>query len=171
MLVWPKKTSFYSPPAAVALVTLAFGLASGEVLAQVRPEIYPVQTVTLTAQQVLLGEQDGKDTVLAGELRIPTRPGKLSAVVLVHGSGGLNGAVEQWAQELNDIGVAAFLLDSFSGRGITSTVEDQSQLDHLAMMVDAYRALGMLARHPRIDSNADRCHGFFKGWRGGPIFE
>ena len=50
-----------------------------------------------------------------------------------------------------------------SGRGITSTVTDQSQLYTLAMMVDAYRALGMLAQHPRIDSKRIGIMGFSKG--------
>lgn len=147
----------------MATVGLAFTIAPGRVSAQIRPEIHPVQTVTLSAQEILLGKQDGRPTVLAGELRIPAIPGRLPAVILVHGSGGLSGTEEQWAHELNDIGIAAFLLDSFSGRGITSTVEDQSQLDALAMMVDAYRALGVLARHSRIDSARIAVMGFSKG--------
>ena len=163
MLVKARETSSWPRRALATIVSLTFALTLGEVRAQVRPEIYPVQTVTLSTQQVLLGEQNGRPTVLAGELRIPARPGRLPAVILVHGSGGLNGAVEQWAQELNDIGIAAFLLDSFSGRGITSTIEDQSQLENIAMVVDAYRALGMLAQHSRIDSNRIAVMGFSKG--------
>jgi dienelactone hydrolase len=146
-----------------AIVTLAFVLALDEVRAQVRPEIHPVQTVTLSTQQVLLGDQNGKPTILAGELRIPAGSGRLPAVILVHGSGGLSEAQEFWAFKLNEIGVAAFLLDSFSGRGITSTVEDQSQLDSLAMLVDAYRSLGMLAKRSRIDSSRIAVMGFSKG--------
>jgi len=56
-----------------------------------------------------------------------------------------------------------FILDSFAGRNIVSTVTDQSQLDHLAMMVDAYRALGVLATHPRIDPARVAVMGFSKG--------
>ncbi len=59
--------------------------------------------------------------------------------------------------------MATFLLDSFSGRGIANTINDQSQLDSLPMMVDAYRALGALAQHPRIDSNRIAVMGFSKG--------
>jgi len=43
----------------------------------------------------------------------------------------------RWAQEINNVGVAAFLLDSFSTRGIISTVDDHTELDSLAMIVDA----------------------------------
>jgi dienelactone hydrolase len=59
--------------------------------------------------------------------------------------------------------VAALILDSFTTRGITNTVNDQSQLDTLAMTVDAYRALGALAKHPQIDSNRIAIMGFSKG--------
>ena len=63
------------------------------------------------------------------------------------------GVHEQWAEDLNAIGIAVFLLDSFSARGISCTVNDHTQLDHLAMMVAAYRALGIPSQHPRIDPN------------------
>jgi dienelactone hydrolase len=64
---------------------------------------------------------------------------------------------------MNEIGVAAFLLDSFTGRGITQTVTDQSQLGHLAMIFDAYRALDLLSRHARIDPSRIAVKGFSKG--------
>ena len=148
------------------IVALTLICASGGLHAQtvVRMEIQPIETVTLKTQQFLTGDLNGRPTVIAGELRIP-KPGtdKLAAVVLIHGSGGVSGSMDRWAQELNSIGVAAFILDSFSGRGIVSTGTDQSQLDTLAMMVDAYRALGRLYQHPRIDPNRIAVMGFSKG--------
>ena len=42
--------------------------------------------------------------------------------------------------------------DSFTGRGIVNTVADQSQLSELSGIIDAYRALELLAKHPRIDA-------------------
>jgi dienelactone hydrolase len=130
-----------------------------------RLEMRAVDSVTLSAEQFLLGdEKSGKRVMLAGELRIPGQPGtKVPAVILVHGSGGISGATDAWARELNAIGVAAFILDTFSGRGIISTVADQSQLNSLAMMVDSYRALAHLAEHPRIDRNRIAIMGFSKG--------
>ena len=132
--------------------------------AQARIEIRPVETVTVTTKQFLLGDKGGKATTLAAELRIPTiAAGKMPAVILVHGSGGLQGFHGRWADELNSIGVAVLLLDSFTGRGITSTVNDQSQLDTLAMMIDAYHALGMLAQDSRIDPTRIAVMGLSKG--------
>jgi dienelactone hydrolase len=136
----------------------------GPTYAQMRLEVRPVETITLSTQQFLTGDKNGKSAVLAGELRIP-KPGtdKLPAVILVHGSGGIGALHDRWVRELNNSGVATFVLDSFSGRGIVNTINDQSQLDSLAMIVDAYRALASLAQHPRIDPNRIAVMGFSKG--------
>jgi len=147
----------------LALFGLAFTFGPRGLRGQVRPEIYPVETVTLGTQQILSGQRNGQPTLLAGELRIPPGNGRVPAVILVHGSDGLSLSVERWAQQLNGIGVAAFLLDSFSGRGITSTINDQSKLHSLALIVDAYKALGILIRHPRIDADRIAIMGFSKG--------
>ena len=130
-----------------------------------RLEMRAVDSVTLSGEQFLTGdEKSGKKVTLGGELRIPGPPGaKVPAVILVHGSGGIGGATDAWARELNAIGVAAFILDTFSGRGIVSTVADQSQLNSLAMMIDSYRALALLAEHPRIDRERIAIMGFSKG--------
>jgi dienelactone hydrolase len=81
----------------------------------------------------------------------------------VHGSGGVGAGIDAWARIFNDAGVAAFILDSFSGRNIVNTVENQDQLHSLAMMVDAYRALDLLAAHPRIRADRIAVMGFSKG--------
>ena len=130
----------------------------------VRMEVRTIDSVTLSGEQFLTGNASGKPVILAGELRIP-RPGndRLPAMILVHGSGGVNASHARWAEELNSIGVATLILDTFSGRGIVSTVNDQSQLHSLAMMVDAYRALAALASHPRIDPERIAVMGFSKG--------
>jgi dienelactone hydrolase len=132
--------------------------------AQARVEVRPVETITLSTQQFLTGDKNGKPATLAGELRIP-RPGtdRLPAVILIHGAGGVGANLDRWVQELNSAGMATFLLDSFSGRGINNTINDQSQLDSLAMMVDAFRALDTLAQHSRIDPNRIVVMGFSKG--------
>src|SRR3954470_24273949 len=152
--------------AVVAAPLLASGLlASGPANAQpARIEIHPLDSVHLTNQMFLTGQRSGRSVMLAGELRI-AKPGtdKLPAVILVHGSGGIGAATQRWADELNSIGVSAFILDSFAGRGIVSTVADQSQLDSIAMMVDAFKALALLAEHPRIDAKRIAVMGFSKG--------
>jgi dienelactone hydrolase len=129
-----------------------------------RTEVYPVQTVTLSTTDFLLGKKDGKPAMIAGELRIP-KPGtdRLPAVVLVHGSGGVGFNSGMWAGELNKAGFATFVTDSFTGRGITNTITDQSQLSSYTMMNDAFAALAVLAKHPRIDPDKIAVMGFSKG--------
>src|SRR5947208_6838982 len=87
-----------------------------------RTEVRPIETLTLTDQQFLTGDKNGKAVTIAGELRIPRGiTGKMPAVVLLHGSGGVGPGHELWAKHINEMGIAAFLLDSFSARGIVST--------------------------------------------------
>src|ERR1043165_1875294 len=146
-----------------AAVTLARN-APAQAQGFVRMEMIPIASTTLTTQQILAGETSGKPAGIAGQLRIPKAgTDKLPAIILVHGSGGLSALADQWAKNLNSIGLAVLVLASFAGRNITSTVTDQSQLDHLAMMVDAYRALDVLAQHPRIDPARVAVIGFSKG--------
>ena len=71
--------------------------------------------------------------------------------------------MDLWVHALNQAGVATLVVDAFSGRGITSTVQDQTLLHSLAMMVDAYRGLDLLAKHPRIDASKIAVMGFSKG--------
>lgn len=129
-----------------------------------RMEIHSFPSMTLTDQQFLTGRKEGKPVTIAGELRLP-RPGndRLPVVVLIHGSGGVSGSVLDWEQDLNAMGVATFVLDSFTGRGIVNTNYDQSQLGRLAMIVDVYRALDVLAKHPRIDPTRIALMGFSRG--------
>jgi dienelactone hydrolase len=100
---------------------------------------------------------------VTGELRLPSATGKVPAVILVHGSGGIGMNVDNWARELNGMGIATFILDGFTGRKIVETVSDQSRLGRLAMIIDAYRALELLSRHPRIDPSRIAIMGFSRG--------
>ena len=146
-----------------ALTFLLLTVLPGWIQAQVRLEMRPFESMNLTGDQFLRGEQ-GKPVVLAGELRIP-RPGtdKFPAVILMHTSSGIAPHLDKWAQELNSLGVAAFLLDSASGRGMVNFATDPPNLSYLQLMVDAFRALDMLAQHPRIDPNRIAVMGFSMG--------
>lgn len=121
-------------------------------------------SLTLSETQFLTATHGGQPVTIWGDLRLPEKAeGRLPAVILVHGSGGVDTHEGRWASELNSMGVAAFLLDSFSGRGIDETAVDQSQLSLGAMIVDAYRALALLSSHPRIDPSRIALMGFSRG--------
>ena len=94
-----------------------------------RTEVRAIETLTLTDQQFLTGDKNGKSVAIAGQLRFPQgASGRLPAVILQHGSGGATSGHELWAKTFNEMGVASFLVDSFSGRGIVSTAADQALL-------------------------------------------
>jgi len=129
-----------------------------------RIEIHPLQTITQTDEQFLTGAKDGKPTLIAGELRIPLgAKDRLPAVVLVHGSSGILHNIDAWSQELTKIGIATFIFDGFTGRGISGTQADQEQLGRVTMINDTYRVLELLARHPRIDPSRIGLMGFSRG--------
>jgi len=122
------------------------------------------RTTTPTISDFLQGVRPAATSLIWGDLAFP--PGRVErspAVVLVHGSGGVGSREGRWSEDLRQAGAAIFLLDSFTGRGIAATVEDQSQLSSLAMVGDAYRALELLATHPRIDPGRIAVMGFSKG--------
>jgi dienelactone hydrolase len=128
-----------------------------------RIEIHSFQTVTATDKQFLTGGRGRIPARIGAELRLPAGAARVSAVVLLHGSAGIGANVDRWANELNGMGVGAFLVDSFTGRGIAQTVTDQSQLGGLAMIFDAYRALDLLSKHPGVDASRVVLMGFSKG--------
>jgi dienelactone hydrolase len=146
------------------LVAAAAGTPATAWAQVARMEIHSFSSTTLTDQEFLSGRKEAKLVTLAGELR-PPRSGadRVPVVVLLHGSGGILGSVADWVQDFNSMGVATFVIDSFTARHITSTVNDQAQLGRLATIVDAYRALDLLARHPRIDPARIAVMGFSRG--------
>lgn len=131
-----------------------------------RTEIRAFETLTLTDRQFLTGDKNGKAVSIAGELRFPRGAGpssRLPAVVLLHGSGGPGPGHELWAKHFNEMGIASFLIDSFSGRGITQTSSNQALLGRFNMILDAYRGADLIGAHPRIDPNRIAVIGFSRG--------
>jgi dienelactone hydrolase len=129
----------------------------------VRTELHSIDTLTLSDAQFLSGDVNGKATTTAGQLRIAVGSGRLPLVVLQHGSGGMAANIEMWARELNAIGVSTFALDGFTGRGLTAVNTNQALLGRLNFILDIYRTLDVLAKHPRVDSQRIALKGFSRG--------
>jgi len=145
-------------------LTFVLALTAAPARAQLRMEVIPFDSVTLTTRQVLLGETNGKPVTLAGELRLP-RGGtdRVPVVVLVHGIAGLMTNHDDWARALNGWGIGVFIPDHLSGRGIARMSPDDFQLSAPARMVDVYRALSLLSKYPRIDPDRIAVMGFSTG--------
>jgi len=131
-----------------------------------RVEIHAIPSLTLSDQQVLSGDSNGKPVTVTGEFRIAQGSGKLPVVVLLHGSGGMGPNIETWAREFNAMGISTFALDGFTGRGLTSVNMDQALLGRLAFTLDSYRILELLAKHPRVDTSRIALMGFSRGGQG-----
>lgn len=108
---------------------------------------------------------DTKTVTVWGDLLMPKNTvGKVPAVVYSHGSTGATAAAfDVWAKELNNAGVAIFVVDSFKPRGISETQTDQGQVSPSAQISDARNALKLLATHPQIDANRIYNMGFSRG--------
>jgi dienelactone hydrolase len=157
--------STYFRPAIIGVVCLGLlGHVSDSSAQVARTELHAIPTLTLSDRQFLIGDKNGTPVTITGALRIPRLGAdRLPAVILLHGSGGIGANVDYWSQELNGIGLATFITDSFTARGIQSTVADQELLGRLNMTYDAYRALGVLTAHPRIDPARVVLMGFSRG--------
>src|SRR5947209_13095390 len=131
-----------------------------------RVEVHAIPSLTLTDQQFLVGDADGKPVTVTGEFRIAQGTGKLPVVVLLHGSGGMGPNIESWARDLNAIGISTFALDGFTGRGLTSVNMDQALLGRLNFTLDACRVIEILAKHPRVDPTRIGLMGFSRGGQG-----
>jgi dienelactone hydrolase len=151
---------------AAAVTSLAFSAAAdngGSKQIPTRIELHPIHSLTISDQQFLKGESDGKPVTVTGEFRIAQGSGRLPVVVLVHGSGGMGANIDMWAKELNEMGISTFAIDGFTGRGLTAVSTDQALLGRLNLIVDAYRALAILAKHPRVDPVRIVLMGFSRG--------
>ena len=100
---------------------------------------------------------------IAGELRIAQGSGRSPLVVLQHGSSGFGPNIELWSRHLNGLGISTFALDGFTARGLTEVNTNQAMLGRLNLIVDVYRALGVLASHAKIDAGRIGLMGFSRG--------
>jgi dienelactone hydrolase len=128
-----------------------------------RTELLPVQTLTLTDQQFLTGDSNGKPTMIVGQLRIAQGVGRLPLVVLQHGSGGFGPNIEYWSRQLNAASISTFAIDGFTGRGLEEVNSNHALLGRLNFILDIYRSLDVLAAHPRTDPQRVALMGFSRG--------
>jgi len=150
---------------AAFVLGLAMPLAAAESVQDIatRTELHAIQTLTLSDKQFLNGDAEAKAATVSGQLRLPAATGRLPVVVLIHGSGGMGPNIEMWAREFNAIGVATFAIDGFTGRGLTQTSTNQALLGRLNFILDIYRGLDVLAKHPRVDPQRIVLMGFSRG--------
>jgi dienelactone hydrolase len=149
------------PLAALALLLTGCATSGGlATLADGRAGTFPILTVTFPTAPGAV-EQPGTVT---GDLTLPeVETGRVPAVILLHPCDGVLPPTTRWAQELNAMGFAALVLDSFSGRGVTEVCTGKTSVSIGSRLADAYRAQELLATHPRIDPARIALLGFSHG--------
>jgi dienelactone hydrolase len=154
---------------AAIIVSLVFwGCASApikETLVEADTGQIVFKSITIDDAVFYRGGTQGTEAKASGQLTFPDGKDKVPAVILVHGSNGVGPSERGWAKELNKLGLATFVVDSFSLRGISSTFTGTQSLGTGSSIVDGYRALELLQTHPRIDSSRIFLMGFSRGGR------
>jgi len=128
-----------------------------------RVELHQIHTLTLSDAEFLKGESNDNQVSVSGQLRIAQGLGRLPVVMILHGSGGIGSNIDIWSREFNEMGISTFVIDSFTGRGLTNVNSDQAALGRLNMILDSYRALEILIKHPRVDPSRIALMGFSRG--------
>ena len=83
-------------------------------------------------------------------LKLPTGQGPFPLVIGVAGSLDWGSHHLQYLEMFRSIGIATLEIQSFSSRGIKSTVGSQVEVTTATMILDAYKALDKLSSHPNI---------------------
>ena len=89
--------------------------------------------------------------------------GKFPLVMVVPGSLGVAASHLAHAEAVSDDGFAAFVLDSFGARDVTSTVANQTQFSFAASAYDVLAAWKVLSAHPEIDASRIGAQGHSRG--------
>ena len=131
---------------------------------------------TMTVKDFLNGKVPGKTETISGTLKFPANApnNNVPVVIIMHGMGGINIWEEHWMQTFNSIGLATFMVDSNWGRrnckkefkksikGLWCSDVNQG----MNRIIDGYRALELLSKHPRIDPARIGCLGISLGAKG-----
>jgi dienelactone hydrolase len=129
---------------------------------------------TTTIKDILIGKVPEKTKTIWGTLNFPANaPDKnVPVVVIMHGSGGISIWEEHWINTFNSIGLATFMVDSNWARKkckkeFKKAIKWCADV-HRGMnrIVDGYRALEFLSKHPRIDPARIGCLGISLGAKG-----
>ena len=131
---------------------------------------------SMTIKDFLTGKKPERQVTISGTLNFPANAPEKNApvVVLLHGWGGIRDANEHWLKVFNSMGLATFMVDS--GWARRNCKKDNNYKKAIAFcagrnkgmnrIIDGYRALELLSKHPRIDPKRIGCLGTSLGGVG-----
>ena len=101
---------------------------------------------------------------LVGKLFLPPKArSAVPCVLVVPGSLGIAPAHVRHAENLTRLGIAAFILDPFGPRNVTSTIANQTQYSFAASAYDVLATLRTLQGDPRLDAQRIGAQGHSRG--------
>ena len=101
---------------------------------------------------------------IQAELTFPDETSQaMPAFVFMHGSGGRLARHQRYLELARELGFVTLQIDSFSPRGVSSTVGNQTNVTAAMMTTDVLRALAFLASRPDIDPDRIVIMGSSKG--------
>jgi dienelactone hydrolase len=127
-------------------------------------EIVEFNTSAPVTYRELLAGLPAEDRIF-GYLFLPRPTGaKPPLVVISIGSQGFkSGREDLYSRALTDIGIAAFVVDSFGPRGFSETTSGQGRLSMAGSTADTLHAVGHIRNDPRIDGNRIGILGYSRG--------
>lgn len=145
--------------------------------AQNKKEIIHFESANPFSLSDIITDLEGQEKQrVFGQLTIPVdslnSDKKYPLIIGVAGSMGWRKHHLDYLKMYQEQGFATFQLNSFKSRGITSTVGSQDEVTIAAVILDAYRALEKLAKHPKINEDKVAITGWslgggvtlFAGW-------
>lgn len=122
-----------------------------------------ISSSPFTFRDVILHLDSQENQEVYGILEFPEENLSKEKYPLVIGIAGSLGWSEHHRESLKlyrDLGMATFELHSFNSRGVKSTVGEQTKVTTAMMILDSYKALDKLSKHPNIDGQ----HVALTGW-------
>lgn len=114
---------------------------------------------------LIAGRADMAKLDIDGKLFLPPTPISTPTplVIVVPGSVGVAVSHLAHAETLTDLGFAAFVIDPFGARSVSSTVANQTQFSFAASAFDVLAALSFVAELPGIDPTRIGAQGHSRG--------
>ena len=159
----------------ILFVTLLF--FQSNTYAQFQKEVIYFESANPFSLSDIITDLDSQEKQqVFGQLTTPVdslNPNKKHPLIIgVAGSMGWRKHHLDYLKMYQEQGYATFQLNSFKSRGITSTVGSQDEVTIAAVILDAYRALEKLSKHPKINEDKVAITGWslgggvtlFAGW-------
>jgi uncharacterized protein len=132
------------------LGALALALLAGSAAAQTSQVSYPPHVPPNLPQFMAL--QQAPPASIPAVLRLPPSTARVPAVLILHGSGGVDGRGERYAQQLLAAGIGSLEIDMFTPRNIGRGQGTTGRPRQMDTMPDVFGALRFLAANPRVDA-------------------